>query len=78
METIDRSTQANSHATWWRRPATWFALVLVALAAASVTAVGRWGALALGPILCIAICPVMLLFMWLADPVVGADNVGRS
>lgn len=79
MGAIERSSQANPHATWWRRPAIWFALVLVGLAAASAAAFEMWGALALGPILCLAICPVMLLFMWLTDPVAGADDsVGRS
>lgn len=79
MGAIERSAQANPHATWWRRPVTWFALVLVGSAVASAAAFETWGALALGPILCLAICPIMLLFMWLTDPVAGADDsVGRS
>lgn len=79
MRTIERSAEANSaHAMWWRRQVTWVALVLVGLAAASATIFGAWGTLTLGPILYLAICPVMLLFMWLADPAVGADDsVGK-
>lgn len=76
--TLERSAPANSaHPMRWRRHTAWAALALVGVAVASATALSvAWGSLALGPLLCLAICPVMLLFMWLADPVAGTDDSG--